>query len=415
MSATDLERREPRSLLIILEREADGTVDARIRNRAGDLIAQYDSNLQPSALAAAAAAMRTQLLTVLDARPGKIHHIARGTLEELLVPLVKAGRQMHLALFPRRTVSEEDAAAVASRVTGEAIVQVAQFGAGLGYSTLPWHLVYDHAFIPQTQRNRLCPDFPDHDIDACAYRDDPEVFCPTGFWGYRAIIEEPLSAVDTTLKVSPYAGEGDIAVGYFETSLTDSNRQAEVAQSLGVQRAADYDQMLDILRDQSARIGFVYFYAHHGRDQDIGTPGITMGPELLSSLTLAELGVAWPNRPLVFVNGCGSGDYTLTDPLSLLDEFRGLGAAGVIATECTMWDPLAGRLGEKIMQSLANGEQIGPILRELRRSLVADHYNPVGFAYRLHAMSETTVRLGEQQPDIAIDLRARAPAEEKRS
>ena len=128
---------------------------------------------------------------------------------------------MHRAVFPEGSVSEGDVERVEGRVTEGAIIQVIQQRAGLGYSALPWALVYDHPFLPHTKRNRLCPDFPGHPTDTCPNRDDPEVMCPTGFWGFRAIIEEPWVATDTAVLSPPVGGRGSVAIGYLDSELSD--------------------------------------------------------------------------------------------------------------------------------------------------------------------------------------------------
>ncbi len=406
LTPADLEARQPRDLLIILEREADGSVDARIRNTAGELLVAFDSKLQPAALVEAAQHTRVQFRQALEAGPGKRPHVTREELEALLIPLVKAGRQMHMALLPSGSVSKGDAASVGAALTAEATVQIIQHRAGLGYSTLPWNLVYDHAFLPHSGRNRLCPDYPGHAIDDCPHRDDYEVMCPTGFWGYRAVLEEPWVVTDSAILAPPVAGDGDVAVGYFDDRLSDSGRQARTLAGLGLGRIADFDGLLDVLRDDSSQIDFLYFYAHHASDDSVGVPGIGIGGELLSSLTFDALGVHWAKHPLVFINGCGSGDYSITDPISLIEELREAGASGIVSTECTLWDPLAGRLGEQVITGLAEGGEIGHILRDLRRSLLVEDNNPLGFVYRLQALSETTVRFGTPPgATIAVDLR----------
>ena len=413
LTSDDLEARQPRDLLVILEREADGSVDARIRNTAGELVVAFDSKLQPVALVEAAQHTRVQFRQALEGGPGKRPHVTREELEALLIPLVKAGRQMHMALLPSGSVSQGDVAAVGAALTAEATVQIIQHRAGLGYSTLPWNLVYDHTFLPHSGRNRLCPDYPVHAIDDCPHRDDYEVMCPTGFWGYRAVLEEPWVVTDAAILAPPVAGDGDVAVGYFDDRLSDSGRQARTLEGIGVGRIADFDGLLDVLRDESAEVDFLYFYAHHAADDNVGVPGIGIGGELLSSLTFDALGVQWAKHPLVFINGCGSGDYSITDPISLIEELREAGASGIVTTECTLWDPLAGRLGEQVITGLADGGEIGPILRDLRRSLLVEDNNPLGFVYRLQALSDTTVRFGTPPgATIAVDLRETEPAVE---
>ena len=93
--------------------------------------------------------------------------------------------------------------------------------------------------------------------------------------------------------------------------------------------------------------------------------------------------------------------------MSLLEEFRQAGAAGTVTTECPVRDPLAGTLGEHIVASLADGAEIGTILRDLRRRLLNDDNNLLGFVYRLQALSETTAGFEPASEDgIVIDLRA---------
>src|SRR6266571_7157908 len=71
----------------------------------------------------------------------------------------------------------------------------------------PWALVYDQPVIPHPTK-KVCPDFmnaldggatadqlANHHCftQGCAYRDDTNIVCPSGFWGFRHIIEQPLA------------------------------------------------------------------------------------------------------------------------------------------------------------------------------------------------------------------------------
>jgi hypothetical protein len=73
---------------------------------------------------------------------------------------------------------------------------------------LPWALVYDHRLVPYSG-NTLCDEFlgaaragwpagwiDDHQCftTGCPNAEDTNVICPSGFWGFRHIIEQPLSA-----------------------------------------------------------------------------------------------------------------------------------------------------------------------------------------------------------------------------
>ena len=57
-------------------------------------------------------------------------------------------------------------------------------------------------------------------------------------------------------------------------------------------------------------------------------------------------------------------------------------------------EPASGQLSEQALRALVNGAEIGPVLLELRRSLLVEHNSSVGFAYRLLPLSDTKVTLG---------------------
>jgi hypothetical protein len=57
-------------------------------------------------------------------------------------------------------------------------------------------------------------------------------------------------------------------------------------------------------------------------------------------------------------------------------------------------EPAAGQLSEQVLSALVDGAEIGPVLLEFRHSLLVEHNSPVGFAYRLLALSDTKVTVG---------------------
>ena len=54
----------------------------------------------------------------------------------------------------------------------------------------------------------------------------------------------------------------------------------------------------------------------------------------------------------------------------------------------------AGQLSEQVIRSLVDGAEIGPVVGEMRRSLLVEHNDPVGFSYGLLALSDTKVTFG---------------------
>ncbi|WP_214405679.1 hypothetical protein [Pseudonocardia lacus] len=91
-----------------------------------------------------------------------------------------------------------------NRLRGSRLIQIAAVRSA-NY-VLPWNLVYDHEFR-MNRSNALCSNARSilagggtgDDLamsqcfcDECPYRDDPTVVCPSGFWGFRHRIEQPL-------------------------------------------------------------------------------------------------------------------------------------------------------------------------------------------------------------------------------
>ena len=85
--------------------------------------------------------------------------------------------------------------------------------------------------------------------------------------------------------------------------------------------------------------------------------------------------------------------------------------AATAESPVTVWEPLAGALGEHIVNALAEGAEIGRTLLDLRRQLLVRDNNMLGFVYRLQALSETTATLQARPAEtIEIDLRDREPS-----
>jgi hypothetical protein len=118
--------------------------------------------------------------------------------------------------------------------------------------------------------------------------------------------------------------------------------------------------------------------------------------------SLAELGITRDNlrsnkirwtgpRPLVILNGCQS---TAVEPELALDLVSGFiitsGAAGVIGTEITVFEPLARAMAEAILPAFLTGTPLGQAVRQARLSLLATG-NPIGLCYLTFALASLTV------------------------
>ncbi len=117
---------------------------------------------------------------------------------------------------------------------------------------------------------------------------------------------------------------------------------------------------------------------------------------------LAERGQPLPSdeRPLVFLNACGSGFVDPARmtffPQSLLDEKH----LGVIAVETVVPDALAGRYAAAFYRLLLAGRPLGVALVKARLFVLGQYGNPLGMLYALYANPD--VKVQPHVPDEAI-------------
>lgn len=395
-----LERLPQRQVLVSLIADTDHTVDARVTDVEGNVIVHYDSPLPAAALDTAAADLRTRLGEMLARGGGSQLSYTSDELAQGFGPVVSAGQRMSIALFPDTSVTTGDVGALSRLVVDGATVQVVSHRAGLGNATLPWGLVYDRPFVVRSAGNRVCSSFATHGVDKCPNLHDAEVWCPTGFWGYRAIVEELWSTTERSVLAPPIApgpnrgpaDTGPSIVAYLQSDLEATSTKAGTFERRGAMRLTDFDHVRRWMSADDPSLELLYFYAHH----DAGpSGGLRIVDDVLMPATLNvfrnRASNRWPGRPLVIVNACGSGASASTDPVSFVAELRSFGAGGIVTSECTLWDPLAGECGLRIVQALADGGTIGVVLRDLRRGLLAANNNPMGLAYRLHASADASV------------------------
>lgn len=391
-TSESLERLPARQVLVILEADpVDRSVDARIRDEHGDTIVRYDSVLQAAALDEAADGVRASLRDLVAIGGGSRMTLDEGELASGGAAVVAAGQRLEMALFPDARVDQGDVATLRRLVADGATVQIVGHGAGLGYATLPWGLVYDRPFVARAAGNAVCSSFGTHPVDSCPHHADPQVWCPTGFWGVRAVVEELWSSTEHGLRPPPVENDGAASVVYLDDELTATAVQVRATERLGATRLHDFDEMLSWLGTDDDDLGLVFVYAHH--DEGSGG-GLRVGDDVLTAGTLNAVRAhrlgCWPRRPIVILIGCASGAYRSSAPVSLLEELRAYGAGGAVTTECALWDPVAGECGRRLLDGLAAGRTIGEVLLALRRDLLITHRNPIGLALRLQARADST-------------------------
>jgi hypothetical protein len=279
---------------------------------------------------------------------------------------------------------------------------------------LPAALIYDyplHDTLPGDMIS-LCPEFsaalengaPLENTPcfqgACPSRGNIQVVCPSGFWGYRHVLGLPVSIGADLGNASAkiHFRESPVLAVSFSTDFT--LRMAHLQRVRGLRLPlswfeADSGQVtLEYLRTSNPHL--VYFYCHGGLTED-KVPYLQVGAKndawgLITPSVLPAMQIRWQRpRPLVFINGCHT---TALEPEAALDMVSGFvrdaGAAGVIGTEITIFEPLATVFAEEFLRLFLNGVPVGQALRAARLQLLQAG-NPLGLVYIPFAVASLTL------------------------
>jgi hypothetical protein len=326
--------------------------------------------------------------------------ISAQQLQKDLVLLAIRGYRFYDALINRLAGGREKARQLARLMAEPGRVQVALKEAAS--HVFPAALFYDYAFDTGAPPDSytLCPAFMDARRAAepledtacfrggCPSRGLETVICPSGFWGYRHALGLPLSVAEAPDAPGTLAcpGAPEFTVGV-STDPAMSLRVAHVQAlralhpALGWHYADTRDATLDLLKTTQPHV--VYFYCHGGLANNV--PYIQVGPPTERGITRDNLrfqDIYWEApRPLVFINGCHTTAVEPEQALELVSGFVGTaGAAGVIGTEITVFEPLARAFAEACLGFFVGGEEIGAAVRRARLALLKVG-NPLGLAY----------------------------------
>ena len=238
--------------------------------------------------------------------------------------------------------------------------------------------------------------------------DLPPIVCPSGFWGYRHSLGLPLTLDGTNKEVPPvinFKDELQVVVGvstdpHFKERDPHLNRLKNLKDLLKFDRNESYKAVVKRLKTAAPHL--VYFYCHGGTRANNARPYLELGvddrfgPE---SLSAEKIKWATP-KPLVFINGCHTTSLDPEISLSFVSSFvQQSGAAGVIGTEITIFEPLAAKFAEECLSRFvgasphADSMPIGKAVRGARLELLTQG-NPLGLVYIPYAVA--TLRLAKQ-------------------
>jgi hypothetical protein len=341
-----------------------------------------------------------------------------------LVALARQGWAIYYGLFSNNDIFDVLPALIRHEAAVRrkpAVISVADAtGSGVRnvQPTVPWSLIYDIPMKKDTHADfEICPslekfcstDHPNDIPPMCPEPNHPSnTLCPFGFWGLSCVIELPPSTE------SPFSTLDQWSWPFRVAMAMDPNLKAELSErhlanlsqripsaNLVSRSCSDSDSVATLLIERPVDIA--YLYCHGGYDTDDAQPFLCFGE---SKLYPTDLG-AWrvekwtfrdhsPTQPLVVLNGCGTVEFNTHSLANFVDGFVGrCGAAGLIGTEITVEQGLAGFAFELLLENARSGCTVGEALRNLRWVL-ASRGNTMGFAYTLYCMAG--LRFGATTP-----------------
>ena len=358
-----------------------------------------------------------------------------------LAYLARAGWRIYTGFIAHLTKPEDE---LKTLLANPGLVQIA-----LKLSpraVVPAAVIYDYAWRPEnfdfeTTEFELCPTFgaaidkaraggpPLEDCDCfkggCALSamiaeiqdpdsdktlgDLPPMICPSGFWGYRHSLGLPLTLDGTKRDIPPVIEMKD-DVQMIACVSTDPNfikrdshldRLKVLKNTVKFERDEGYKAIVKRLKKTVPHL--LYFYCHGGIRANTNLPYLEIGasdkfgPEALIGERISWKG---PN-PLVFINGCHTTSLNPEITLDFVSSFvQQNGAAGVVGTEITIFEPLAAKFAEECLSRFIGAAPhnesmpLGKAVRGARLELLKQG-NPLGLVYIPYAVG--TLRLQQQQ------------------
>jgi len=274
----------------------------------------------------------------------------------------------------------------------------------------PWALVYDKPLLSGSNQT-VCPQFladmKKSDItsfissqtciqNGCPNKAEKKIICPSGFWGYKHIIEQPLSSNNDS------SGANELSLEI----KANANSSVMMGVSLELNEVAKHFDEIKGLRNvdvqymdsrqtiekglDSQDFQVIYFYCHGGRNEHDTWLGIGKQEKLIPS-DLFALELTWHlEHPFVFINGCHTTDVTPDDFILFNDAFADCSAAGVMGTEISITESLAQHFANGFLQRFLNGMKVGIAIREQRLTMLKN-YNLLGLAYTPYCSADLKI------------------------
>jgi hypothetical protein len=324
-------------------------------------------------------------------------------LKEDLLDMWRKGRQLYDAIINELAGGPIEAGKLRKNMRKPGRVQVVN--SGPASELIPTSLVYDYRnAIPAHGDPKLCPEFlaatkEDKSLeeavcfkDECPSREEPQVVCPSGFWGYRHAIGIPVRSKyddqDLPLNIK-FSGSPSLGIAVFpEFSLFKGHRGKIAGAVPGWTLLEDSDTFDEALAMLKTRPHVAYFYCHGGVTTG-NTPYLLVGNDKKQIITPVELRPSDDDledlyhlpRSLIILNGCETNAVEPNRAMKLVTAFvENVAATGVIGTEITVSEELASAFGEALLKNLRASVEVGEAIRRARLALLKEG-NPLGLVY----------------------------------
>jgi hypothetical protein len=346
-----------------------------------------------------------------------------------LLSLAKLGRALFMSIFRSSQASQIRQLLSHEAQAGLVTIQFAR--PTTERLSIPWQMMYALPMQSADPAPFVCKSVAEFgpngrpsswDSGRCPHESDHpsvgrSVLCPFGFWGLAHIVEVPphvgnersLARVVESDQTAPLA----TVIGWNDKISTNKDALAEATRHLDhlrqsrlgvLQPEARSNQELGIALGP-ADMDLVYLYCH-GQRQTI--PGAAVADTVLvlengDSFTPQDVqgwsefynwpGPHWPDRrPLVVLNACHTGEILAASLSNFVSAFvETAGASGVIATEITLEQKLAGLAMETFFAGLLSGLSTGEAMRDMRWSLLS-RGNLMGLAYSNYSAADLRLR-----------------------
>jgi len=339
-----------------------------------------------------------------------------GSFETDLITLARAGYRLYTDLVGPLAGGESRREELETIMRKPGLVQIACRRSPK--ELLPAALIYDHPLDTEVP-TRVCPEF----LNAvakklpltscrCFHGDCPshgtlDVACPSGFWGFRHELGFPVTLEEQDDAATNLGCDGapDLSVAVcldpaFLMRVEHEQHLQTIYPKLGWAYSNTRPGTLTMLHDSKAHV--VYFYCHGGMVGNF--PYILVGSLTEPGITASNLTayqIKWPAPgPLIFINGCKTTALQPSRAFDFVTAFISKGAAGVIGTEITIFEPLACAFAEAFFKAFFVADRsLGAAIRLARLSLLESR-NPLGLVYVPFALAGLQLRNPQTKPIV---------------